>query len=93
MRKKLFEFSNKVTSKEIYESLSKNEKAIIEKFRDYCLIFASPIKAKEGTREILRFRKVVGVRLSNIDLEDLRYFLKELKVSSILKRILNLSKS
>lgn len=79
MRKKLFAFSDKITSKGLYDSLSNEEKKIVDGFRDYMLITASPIRAGEGIREVLRFRKIVGVEFNDIDLEDLRYFLKEVK--------------
>ena len=63
MYKSWFEFDRKNTSKGIYDKLKSNEKEIIDKFEDYLLIGASPIRAKEGIREVLRFQAITGVSL------------------------------
>ncbi len=80
IRKPMFAFSRKVTSKQIYKSLKKDEKEKVNSFKDYILISASLTRADEGVRELLRFRKVTGANLNEVGLEDLRYFLKELKM-------------
>ncbi len=74
-----FSFDRKTTSKEIYISLNQNEKDIIDTFKDYLLISCSPIRADEGIREVLRFRKITGKELNDINKRELEYFLKELK--------------
>ena len=82
MRKELFEYSKDLTSIQLYEKLSQEEKEILDKFKDYLLISASEERSKEAIREILRFKEVVEKDLIKIDLEDLRYFLLQLKQSS-----------
>jgi integrase len=79
MRTAFFEYSRERTSKEIYESLDKEEKKILDDFRDYMLISASQKRCDEARREVLRFREVIGKNFEDIDLEDLRYFLKQVK--------------
>jgi len=80
MRKKFFEYTRERTSISIYEKLPKEEKEILDKFEDYLLISASQKRCDEAKREVLRFREVIQKDFNNIDLEDLRFFLKELKV-------------
>jgi integrase len=80
MRKNMFEFSKKITSEKFYKKLSKEEKETLEKFKDYLLISASEERSREALREILRFREIIGKEINNFDLDDLRYFLKELKL-------------
>lgn len=82
MRKPLFEYTREFTSKDIYEKLSKGERETMDKFKDYMLISASEERSKEAIRELLRFREVIGIEFNKIELEDLEYFLKELKQSS-----------
>jgi len=79
MRKTFFEYTRERTSKSIYEHLDKEEREIIDKFRDYMLISASEKRCDEARREILRLREVVQKNYNDIDLEDLRYFLKQVK--------------
>ncbi len=82
MTKSWFEFDRKITSKGICESLESNEKIIIDNFETKLLGGCSSIRAKEGIRELLRFKEITGKDLDNIKQEDLEYFLKELKQSS-----------
>jgi len=82
MRKTLFEYTPKFTSEQLHAKLPPREKETLNKFYDYMLISASEGRAKENIRECLRLREVVGVDWSKITLEDLRYFLLELKKSS-----------
>ncbi len=82
MRKPIFEFSKEKTSEKLYRHLSREEKEVLERFKDYLLISASEERTKEAVREILRFRVVTGKEINDFDLEDLRYFLKELKLST-----------
>lgn len=81
MRNKLFEYGE-VSSLETYNSFPLKDRKMIDKFKDYMLISAGELRTSEAVREIIRFRKVVNEDLSKIDLEDLRYFLKEVKQSS-----------
>lgn len=76
----MFSFGEGITAKDVYDSLDLQEKERIDKFKDYLLITASQKRIEEATREILRFRVVVGKNLYDISLDDLRYFLKELKL-------------
>lgn len=80
MRKSWFEYGE-FTSQSLYNVLSEKEKQHLQRFKDYLLISASEGRAKESLREILRFKRIVGKDLFSLDLEDLRYFLKELKQS------------
>lgn len=80
MSKEWFDYGE-ITSKEIYESLSVKEQSLLNDFKDYLLISASQQRAEEGIREILRFKEITG-KLFDINLKDLRDFLKELKQSS-----------
>ncbi len=91
MRKKFFSYGEK-TSESIYKKLSKAEKQTLENFKDYLLISASLERSTEAQREILRFREITGVFLDKITLEDLRYFLKELKASEFADNTKNKSK-
>ena len=82
MRKTLFEYTKENTSEQLYDKLPPKEKKTLKEFHDYILISASEGRAREYTRECLRLREVVGVDFDKIDLEDLRYFLLQLKKSS-----------
>lgn len=75
----MFSYDNKTTSKKLYDKLNKQEREHLDKFRDYLLISASPMRTEEAIREVLRFKVIIGKTLFDIDLEDLRHFLKELK--------------
>lgn len=75
-----FEYGE-ITSQELYNKLSKKEKDILKKFKDYIMISASEGRADESAREILRFKEVTNKPLDKYNLEDLRHFLKELKQS------------
>ena len=75
----MFEFSLELTAREVLDGLPEKEQKIISSFEDYILISASKLRAEEGKREVLRFRKVTGKDITKITLEDLRYFLKELQ--------------
>lgn len=81
MRELWFNYGESITSIELYENLPKEEQEVLDRFKDYSLITASKDRAEEGVREVLRFKKITG-KLLDADLEDLRYFLKELKRSS-----------
>jgi integrase len=82
MRKQLFEYTREHGSVAIYNSLAPTERTILDKFKDYMLISASESRSKEAVREIVRFREVLGKNLDKIDLEDMRYYLLQLKQSS-----------
>jgi len=82
MRKTLFEYTQKFTSEQLYDKLPSKEKETLKKFYDYMLISAGESRTKESIRECLRLREVVGVDFDKINLEDLRYFLLQLKKSS-----------
>jgi len=82
MKTEWFEFTQQRTSQEIYNKLSQIEKEILNKYKDYILISAGEMRAKESIRELLRFRKITGTKFNEIDLEDLRHFLMELKKSN-----------
>lgn len=81
MRESWFDYGE-IKSEDLLKSLPKIEKEQLSKFKDYMLISASPSRANESLREVLRFRKITRKPLNKIELEDLRYFLKELKQSS-----------
>lgn len=76
----MFSFDNNTTAKKVFNSLSKEEQDKINEFKDYLLISASELRAEEGIREVLRFRVVTGNNINKSNLDDLRYFLKELKI-------------
>ncbi|MBP6857303.1 tyrosine-type recombinase/integrase [Candidatus Pacearchaeota archaeon] len=78
MRGKFFEFNKELNSDILYDKLSSEEKKILDNFKNYLLISASEDRTKEAIREALRFKEVVGKDFDKIDLEDLRYFLKQL---------------
>ena len=82
MRKTLFQFTRQYKSKDVYDKLDKPEQKIIDNFKDYLQISASIERSEEGIREVLRFGEVIGKPFDKINLEDLRYFLKELKQSN-----------
>lgn len=75
----MFSFNKDKTTKKLFNSLRKNEQDQLNNFKDYILITSSESRAEESIREILRFKEVIGKELNKADLEDLRYFLKELK--------------
>ena len=79
MRKPIFSFTHKLTSKAVYDKFPKKEQEQIDKFKDYLLITAGSKRVEGGIAEIIRFKEMIGKEFSDIDLEDLRYFLKELK--------------
>jgi integrase len=93
MRKKFFSFENKLTSKSVYDSLPKKEQEHLNKFKDYILISAGKLRAEAGITEVLRFKVITGKSLFNLDLEDLRYFLKELQESDFANHTKNKIKS
>lgn len=76
--KKWFDYGE-TTSQELYELLPKHEKEFLDKFKDYMQISASPGRSEEAVREVLRFKAITGKNLKEINLDDLRYYLKELK--------------
>lgn len=82
MRKTIFQYSKKITSQGLYDSLSSSDKKIIDNHRTFLLGGCSEIKAEEDLREILRLREVIGKGLDKITKEDYDYFRKELKQSS-----------
>ncbi len=82
MREKLFVYDRENTSKEVFNSLSETNREKIKEFKDYLLISAGEIRAGEGVREVIRFARVVGEELNEVDLDDERYFLKEVKTSA-----------
>jgi integrase len=92
MRNKWFVYGE-IASLDIYEALSSKERDFIDNFRDYMLISATKTRADEGVREVLRFRKIVNKSLMLIDIEDLRYFLKELKQSDFADHTKNKAKN
>ena len=79
MRKTFFEYTRERTSNSLYAKLSEPEKKTIDNFRDYMLITASKKRCDEARREILRLHEVIQKDYENINLEDLRYFLKQVK--------------
>jgi len=81
MRKSWFDYGEKISSVGIYNKLPEEEKNLLNSFKDYMLISAGQKRVDEAEREVLRFREITGTLLE-IDLEDLRHFLKELKMSS-----------
>jgi integrase len=82
MRKSFFSFDNKKTSKAIYDNLPTKEKELIDEFKEYIQVSASLSRAEAGETEVLRFREITGKSLFKIEIGDLRYFLKELRVSN-----------
>lgn len=78
---KIFEFNKNLSKENLFNSLPKEDRETINRFKDYVLITAGEKRTDEGIREIVRFRFVIGKPFNEIDLEDLRYFLKELKGS------------
>lgn len=68
-----------MTAKGVYDSLDSGEQERINRFKDFILISASPKRSEEAMREVLRFQVVTDKSLYDIKLEDLHYFLKELK--------------
>lgn len=63
-------------------SLSKNQKIIIEDFMKYCLLTAKQNKADDMARNVLKFRLIVGKNFDKIDLKDLQEFLRILNGSN-----------
>lgn len=80
MPKSWFEYGE-ITSESLFNSLPKQEKDILDRFKNYMLISASEERADEGQREVLRFREITNKPLNKINLEDLRHFLLQLKKS------------
>ena len=74
-----FEFVGENHSKEFYDKLSKEEKEILNKWKSKILANASEERAREGLRELLRFRAVVGKSLNNISNKETEYFSKQLR--------------
>ncbi len=77
----MFKYSREISSKGLFNSLSEQDKGIINKFKDYILMTGSQIGTEEAEREILRFIFMVEKPIQKICLDDLRFFLKELKTS------------
>ena len=78
----MFEYSKDLTSQNLYRKLLRQERILLDRYKQYMLISASDERGEEAIRELLRMREVIGVSFTNINLEDLRYYLKELKESS-----------
>jgi len=78
---KWLQFGKSVSSESVFKELPLEEQEILKKWKENLLTSASENRAKEGIKEILRFRKIIGVPLNNISHEDIIYFLNELKNS------------
>lgn len=74
----VFDCNNKPTS-EFYNKLKKEDKEIVDKFEKYCLISASPTRAKKSKSNAIRFLLMVDKKTKDINLEDLQNFLRILK--------------
>jgi len=79
MSKAWFEFEKGYNSEDIYNKLDKKEKEILEKWKSKILANASEERAREGLRELLRFRVVVGKPLDDISSKETEYFSKQLR--------------
>ncbi len=88
MRLKLFNFepskdeSKDKSSQYYFNKLSQEEQDILNKLKDKVLISASELRAVSVVNEVLRFKYMVGKPLNEIVLEDLEYYLREIKQSS-----------
>jgi len=82
MRTKLLGFTKDKSSQYYFNKLSQEEQGILNKFKDKLLISASPQRSVSVVNEVLRFKYMIGKNLNEIVLEDLEYYLKEIKESS-----------
>lgn len=82
MRLKLFEFTKDKSSQYYFNKLSKEERDILNKFKDKLLVSASELRSTSAVKEVLRFRYLTGKHLNKITSEDLGYYLREIKTSS-----------
>jgi integrase len=64
-----------------FNELRRADKAILDNFEQYCLISASPERAKKYKTSVLRFLVMSEKKIDDINLEDLRDFLVVLKNS------------
>ncbi|MEN7982366.1 MAG: tyrosine-type recombinase/integrase [Nanoarchaeota archaeon] len=79
--RKWFDYG-KIKSIDLFNSLDKQEQNLVRKFKDYVLISACEQRSEEAIREVLRFKRITDKPFNKVKLEDLRYFLKELKQSN-----------
>ncbi len=70
-----FKFSKDNSSENVFSNISKEEKKILNEFKDKIMVNASEERAKGGIREILRFRIIVNKPLDKIDNKDLGKFI------------------
>ncbi len=82
MRTKLFEFTKDKSSQDYFDKLPKEEQSILNKFKDKLLVSASELRSVSAMKEVLRFRYISGKHLDKIVVEDLEYYLREIKNGS-----------
>ena len=83
MKEELLKFdenSNPVENS--YKKLDKSDKDIVDKFKQYCLISASPQRSDKARSNAIRLLIMANKKLDSIKLEDLRDFLRVLKQSN-----------
>ena len=82
MNEIMIEFDpNKNPTENAYKKLIKKDRVIMDDFEKYCLISASPSRAKKIKSNAIRFLSMAKKDINKIDLKDLRNFLRILKQS------------
>jgi integrase len=82
MKEKLVKFdSNHNPTVNEYNKLRKADRDVLDDFEKYCLISASPARAKKSKSNAIRFLVMVEKKIDDIYLKDLRDFLRVLKKS------------
>lgn len=88
MKKELLEFDASYNAtvhnpaNKAFNKLRKPDRAVLDNFEQYCLISASPERAKKYKTNVLRFVVMSEKKIDDINLEDLRDFLVVLKKSN-----------
>ena len=90
MKEKFLLFdSNKNPTEKYYDKLPKEEREIVDRFGKDCLIQASEVRAKKYRSNAIRFLIMAKKPLKNINLNDLRDFLRVLKGSGVSQYYMN----
>ena len=80
---KMLEFDNNYNpTRKFYKKLSEEDKKIINRFEEYCLVSASPGRAKKAKSNAIRFLTMINKKINKVSLEDLQNFLRLLKESN-----------
>jgi len=84
MLKKFLHFDcNKNPTEKHYKKLKKGERVIVDRFEKDCSIQASKVRAKKYRSNAIRFLVMANKKIEDVDLDDLKDFLRILKESGV----------